>query len=357
MKTKNLLLKIPLYYFFRNFNFPTLMPFNYSLSLTYKCNSKCKTCKIWQIQKNFLTEELTTEEWIKTIKSFGNSPFWITLTGGEPFLREDLEKIIEAINYYNKPQIINIPTNAIIDSSNRIKNILEILDERTLLIINFSLDGIGKDHDFIRGVKGNWKRFLIMYKNTKKLKKEFRNLAIGINTVISKWNVKKIQEICEFVVKKLKPDNFITEIAQNRVELNTLNLDIAPETEEYCKSIKLILKTTLNKNKIINAFRKEYYRYVCSVLKNKKGFIKSYAGFASVHITPFGKVWDCSVFGNEIGDLKEFDFNFKKLWKNKKAKIIRKKIKKTHKCILANEFYSNSIFDLKTIIKVFLNLF
>ena len=48
-----------------------------------------------------------------------------------------------------------------------------------------------------------------------------KNLTIGIHTVISSYNVDSLPELCEFVQRELKPDSFITEIAEERVELDT----------------------------------------------------------------------------------------------------------------------------------------
>ena len=344
-----LIAKLPFYVLFRNFGKPVILPFNYTLSLTYKCNSKCKTCKIWKLKKLF-EKELKTEEWIKIIKSFGKSPFWITLSGGEPFLRKDLEEIVNAINQYNQPRIITIPTNGIINSSKRIEVMLKSLDECTL-IINFSLDGIGKLHDFLRGVNGNWKKLLRMYKDVKKLKKKYENLIVGVHTVLSKWNIDHIPKLYTYVKNKLKPDQYIAELAENRKELQNLGEKIAPPSEKAAKILEFLSQKTQEErwekiSRLTKIFRIKYYNYVKNLLLKRQEYITSYAGFASVHLTPLGEVWDCAVEGNELGKLEEFDYNFKKLWKSKKAEAVRRKVKKTHKCILANEFYSNALLNL-----------
>ncbi|MEM3593090.1 MAG: 4Fe-4S cluster-binding domain-containing protein, partial [Candidatus Jordarchaeaceae archaeon] len=106
---------LPLYFCFRNFGIPVLLPLNYTLGVTYRCNSKCKTCNIWKIQQRIKPEqELSLSEWEMTLKDIGESPFWITLTGGEPFLRKDLTELVEIIDDYCRPKIINIPTNGIL---------------------------------------------------------------------------------------------------------------------------------------------------------------------------------------------------------------------------------------------------
>jgi molybdenum cofactor biosynthesis enzyme MoaA len=112
--TLRLALSIPLYWSFRRLARPTLLPINYTFSVSYRCNSRCITCDIWRIQYRVPKKlELTLDEWERVIKSLGSSPYWITVSGGEPFLRRDLVDLVRTIDEYNKPKIINIPTNAI----------------------------------------------------------------------------------------------------------------------------------------------------------------------------------------------------------------------------------------------------
>ena len=40
--------KTPLYKSFRRFGFPKVMPINYTVSVTNRCMSRCKTCNIYE---------------------------------------------------------------------------------------------------------------------------------------------------------------------------------------------------------------------------------------------------------------------------------------------------------------------
>ncbi len=42
------ILKIPPVMLFRSVGFPHLLPFNLTVSLTSRCNSRCATCNIWK---------------------------------------------------------------------------------------------------------------------------------------------------------------------------------------------------------------------------------------------------------------------------------------------------------------------
>ena len=64
-------------------------PTDASIILTYRCPMRCKMCNVWQYptekSKEIQPEELRTLPKLK----------FINLTGGEPFIREDLDKIVE----------------------------------------------------------------------------------------------------------------------------------------------------------------------------------------------------------------------------------------------------------------------
>jgi MoaA/NifB/PqqE/SkfB family radical SAM enzyme len=366
--TAKLIGRLPLYWCFRTFGRPVLLPFNYTLSITYRCNSRCKTCNIWKIQQKIPVDmELTLDEWEKVLKSLGDSPYWITISGGEPFLRRDLVEIIKTIDEYNRPKIINIPTNGILWRviPEVVRGMLEAISLKTTLVINFSLDGIGEDHDEIRGVHGNYSHLLKAYGETVKLKDKYCNLVVGIHTVISSWNVDKIPTIYETVMKELNPDQYITEIAEERNEMENQGQGITPTPEEYGKAIDFLINRIEEglKNgrwrglaKVTEAFRIQYYKLVKNYYQTKKQQIPSYAGYASAQISPTGDVWECAVYASLIGNLRKYNYDFRKLWASREAKYIRGKIKHNHLCPLANENYTNMLFHTASILLVIKNI-
>ena len=352
-----LFFNLPFYWSFRAIGKPTLLPFNYTFSVTYRCNSRCKTCNIWKIQQKIPHNlELKTDEWVKIIKNLKNTPFWITISGGEPFLRNDLTEIIENIIEFNKPEIINIPTNSILsNTADKIEEILEILkNSKTKLVINYSIDGIAEEHDKIRGVKGNWERTIDNYQRTKDLKKKYDNLILGIHTVVSKWNVRRLPEVARYLINELTPDQYITEIAEERLEMENFENKPTPNAEDYKNAINFLIneieinmknRTWKSLPKITEAFRIEYYKYVRDLYSGKHNGMKSYAGFATCQISPIGDVWECAVYASKMGNLRDFDYDFKKLWNSKQAQKVRERIKSDHRCPLANEAYANMLLN------------
>ena len=74
-------------------------PTDASIILTYRCPMRCQMCNIWKNPTN-RQEEIKAED----LKSLPQLKF-INLTGGEPFIREDLEEIVEEC-YRHTPRIV-----------------------------------------------------------------------------------------------------------------------------------------------------------------------------------------------------------------------------------------------------------
>jgi radical SAM protein with 4Fe4S-binding SPASM domain len=343
-------------------------PMVLTYSVTNICNSRCKSCNIWKIYRDEpdrLKKELKLDEVEKTFKTI-DPLYFFNISGGEPFLRKDLPEIVRLASIHLKPKVIHTPTNAICPElvEKGTRKILENLREEKHEVpftIKPSFDGIHEKHDKIRGVENNFKNVLDTLSRLKGLQKEYPNLEIGLGTVISKFNLNDLPEIFDFV-EKLDVDSYINEIAEERSELFTLNTGITPSAEEYKKAtdyfskrIKSQFKKGKKLPKYTQAFRLVYYDLVVEILKQKKQVIPCYAGITNVHINPYGDVWPCCILGynGSMGNLRDFDYDFKKVWMSREAKNIRKSISnKECSCPLANQAYSNILCDPKSMLKV-----
>lgn len=329
------------------------MPANITLSLLYSCNSRCMTCNVYEKK----VENFTLEEYEKTFNSLGKAPYWFTLSGGEPFLRSDIAEIAKLADRICEPGIINIPTNGALNKviPEQVQNMLENCPN-TDIVINLSLDHVGEDHNRIRGYPKNWERAMVTYQELKKLKK-YKNFTLGIHTVISNFNVDEFQEIYKELIQ-LEPDSYITEIAEQRVELNTLGEPITPSYEKYSKAVDFLLSEMDKKKQkgvanVAQAFRKEYYKFVKLWLQKQEQVIPCKAGVISAQISPDGDVWPCCIRADSMGNLRKENYDFKKIWTSHQAKKIRKSIKNREcHCPLANASYTNLLSSPSSLSKV-----
>ena len=334
---------------------PLTLPINLTISVTYRCNSRCKTCNVWQRPD----DDFSIEEYEKTFESIGRDPYWFTFSGGEPTLRKDLPEIIEAAYRHCRPGIINIPTNGISDKTipSRIERVLQVAPTSEV-IVNLSLDGVGEKHDVIRGVKGNFKRAMRTYSGLKALKDRYNNFTLGVHTVISNFSAGDFDDTYAFVRDELKPDSYITEIAEERAELNTIGMDITPPIQRYQHVIEHLQQGTYQADfkgisRITQFSRDRYYDLVRRTLVEKRQIIPCLAGVASAQIAPNGDIWTCCVRAEPVGNLREFNYNFGSTWNTSKANELRRSIKAGEcYCPLANAAYTNMLCHTPTVVRI-----
>ena len=329
------------------------VPVNITVSLLYSCNSRCMTCNVYEKK----VQNFSVEEYDKTFTSIGNAPFWFTMSGGEPFLRKDIIDICTVVYERTQPAIINIPTNGSLYNiiPERVEQIIKNCRE-TDIIINLSLDAIGEEHDKIRGFPGNWERAMKTYQALKELT-NYPNFIVGIHTVISKFNVARFPEIYKELIQ-LNPDSYITEIAEERAELGTIGEKITPEVEEYRSAIDFLVNEIKQRKlfglaKVARSFRLEYYDLVKKFLQLNEQVIPCHAGIASCQISPDGDIWPCCIRADSMGNLRDHNYDFKKIWNSQEGSRIRKSIKnKECACPLANASYTNLLVNPKSLIKI-----
>lgn len=345
--------KIIFYKSYRRFGLPKLMPMCITLSVTNKCNSKCKICNIWKAYKKNpkkAKEELTLEEYKKIFANFKEF-FWVTIDGGEPFLRKDLKDIVFSLYGATKPKFLTIATNAIL-TKKIVGDVRYIVKKcpKMKIFVNLSLDGIGNAHDNIRGAKGNFKKVLKTFKALKKIRAE--NLFVSINSVISKYNVNHIQKLYRFITENIKPDSHIFELAENRAKLYNLNIDLSIK-EEYCMNVMkfIILKLKEEKKQgVSNLIRKLRIEYYNSLLTGK--LPTNFEGIASAYLTPRGEVWLSYSKRYVAGNLRDSNYDFKKIWFSDKTKKFRERMKNNYKTTSVNAFYVNSLCNFLYLSKI-----
>ncbi|OQA81819.1 MAG: pyrroloquinoline quinone biosynthesis protein PqqE [Microgenomates group bacterium ADurb.Bin238] len=298
---------------------------------------------------------MSVDEYARVFEKLGGV-YWFTFSGGEPFLRDDIAEICRVAYENCQPGIINIPTNGLLYDviPEKVSEILRVCP-KSQVVVNVSLDGVGSQHDQIRGIPGNYEKTLKTFASLRSLRAD--NFELGIHSVVSKFNVLALPEIHESL-RLLKPDSYITEIAEERVELGTIGSGVTPSLDDYSYAIDNLSEFVKRNewkgtSKLTQSFRLEYYKLVKQALKEKRQPIPCFAGVASAQISPDGDVWTCCIRADPIGNLRAVDYDFRKVWFSDRAEELRASIKAGECwCPLANASYTNMLCNFKTLVKV-----
>lgn len=323
---------------------------------TSRCNLSCSHCFYYDsINKKF--NELTLEEIDKFTKTM-DPLLHLILTGGEPYLRHDIDDIVKIFYKNTSVPIISIPSNGFFESR-MIEKIRNMMNSCPDLVLNqlISLDGLEPEHDDIRGLKGSFSKAINTIKALKKLQEEYGRINIGTITTFTSKNQHNFKNIIRGIYEIARPDNItITLVRGNPKEKVNVNLDMKlyKEGVEYRDSLYFSKQmpglTRFTGNKLATASRIVLNEKVQQIYETDKCQMPCYAGNLSGVMYPEGQVHPCEILedSHKIGNIRDFDLDFRKLWLSRKAKYEVKFIRDT-KCFCTHECFNtvNILFNAK----------
>ncbi len=181
-------------------------PITLTFSVTAACQSLCKTCQIGDRHRQNpqrAKDDLTLDEIEKIFRRMGHVYFF-NISGGEPFLRKDLPRIVELACKYLQPGIVHTPTNALApkrieELTREILDVMNRLSPGTPFTVKPSIDGVGDKHDEIRGVKGNFAKLEETISRLKEVQNQYPAFHLELGTVVSNFNIHNLEEIEDYV--------------------------------------------------------------------------------------------------------------------------------------------------------------
>lgn len=320
-------LKLGLKVFSTNFGF--FNPYELNFAITYKCNSRCKTCNIWKIRSENELSIKEIEKFSQQIKFIN----WIRLTGGEPFLRDDYEDIVKLLNF-SIPHffLLTTPTNGLLPNLiyGKVKKVLKFF--RKKYIITVSLDGPIDIHDEIRGIKGSWQRAVETYKKLKKLEKKYGNFKVFFGYTMSLFNAGFFEKTFRMLKKEI-PELTIDDIHTNLFQTSAIYYRIkgSSKNEKDCRRIlkQEVINALELKKKLLNPIsliERKYLRLGKKYLETGKTPIKCNIFNLSCFVSPYGDIYPCTIFDRKLGTLRENNYDLKKILRSNTAKKIKREI-------------------------------
>ena len=162
-------------------------PYGFLAELTYRCPLHCPYCSNPHKWKGDV--ELTSEEWIKTIKEAAElGVLQIGFSGGEPLLRKDLELLIRSA------RDVGLYTNLITSGLGLSETRANRLSEAGLDNVQISFQATESTlADAIAGVASSHANKLQAVENAKQA-----GLPLSLNVVLHRFNIDNVSGIIEF---------------------------------------------------------------------------------------------------------------------------------------------------------------
>jgi len=290
---------------------PTVL--NYSVIET--CNAKCTMCDLWKSNDGFSIFKDDIENFSEVLKKTTNH---VGISGGEPFLRDDLDELIHSfIKNFKRLKSISITSHGF--QFERIKKIVPAVAEdlRSNQIdfgINFSMDGNEDAHDRQRGVPGGFEKLLKSIHFCKKM-----GLRVNLQFTATNLNVYTAPYVLHFAQSNGINASFrvatnITRLGKSDQPICALEADQRSFFADFLLSEKL-MKTSSRSKKI-------YYRKLAKFLLKSKYFGERNCLFkrSGVYLDGNGQAYPCSLFkgsGVAVEDLTTA--NLKKMQRDLKS--------------------------------------
>lgn len=314
-------------------------PLHLILFVTDHCNARCGTCFYWQ---SLNQGEALSLETLERISQGIERLVWLDISGGEPFLRKDIASICQTFVRRNGVRFINIPTNGI-QTPVIVQLVAEILDSGNSFRLNVavSLDGLGETHDRIRGVPGNYQKALATLAKLKELRAREPRLTLSLVTTLMRDNLEDVKQLMEMGRKEWQLDYHSLNILRG----NPKDPELRPPTaEQYAEVSRLQLRHSryyfegrfgFLGGQLAVLGRAILNRYYQKELEGQPKLIQCNAGRVSCVIDANGDVYFCELL-RKIGNLKDYDWDFHRLWYDHEARALRAEVDQgchcTHEC-------------------------
>jgi len=235
----------------------------------------------------------------------------VNVTGGEPFLRADIEDIIA---------ILRKKCNRLVISSNGYwtDRILALFRKRQDIGIRISIEGLPKANDELRGIPDGFDRGI-------RTLIELSHMGvkdIGFGITVSDRNARDMLEL--YHLAKMMKVEFATAAIHNSYYFHKYdNRFKYPEIaiEEFKKLIYEMLKSSRPKD-----WFRAYFNYgLISYIKGNPRLLPCEMGYESFFLDPYGEIRPCNVMEETMGNLRERSFD--EIWNGSEAERIRDRVR------------------------------
>lgn len=170
------------------------------IKLSSKCNLMCSHC--YETPNQNIRNEIGLPEY-ETFARQLHELLVLTVTGGEPFIKPELAKIINLFNTQN----VLLASNGFFPD--RIRPVMEELlpaNRKRRIILSVSIDGKKDVHNTIRVNKESYDRAVESVRMLMAMKADHPNLRVKVNTVLLDTNIDTIGEFMDEVYETMRPD-------------------------------------------------------------------------------------------------------------------------------------------------------
>lgn len=280
-----------------------------SIIVTYRCPMQCKMCNIWA-NPTKPSEEFAPELLEKLPRMHS-----VNITGGEPFIREDIEEIVK---------ILRKKTDRIVFSTSGwfSDRIIALAKKYPDLGFRISIEGLSVKNDELRGRPGGFDKGL-------RTLLELRRMGvkdIGFGITVSNNNSGDMLDLYE-LNKNLKME-FATASFHNSFYFHKYDNQVT-NVDEVCANFDELIQRLMKENNPKSWFRAFFNLGLINYVRGGRRMLPCEAGSENFFLDPYGNILPCNGMEERcwfasMGNLKEASFD--EIWNSPQAAAVRDKV-------------------------------
>ena len=284
--------------------------------VTSRCNARCDFCLYKDSVQNPTRrrEELTVEEVRRIAASYGPLHY-LALSGGEPFVRRDLEALCQAFIDECGTSVIDIPSNfaygdVMVDTITP----LVARNPQVQVDLQLSLDQVGHAHDESRGVAGLFERAVAAAERLAAIRDLHPNLSLKVNIVWLERNREEIEAIVAEIARRVPFDRIHLSFPHEHLPAGGGGPELATEFDRFQRQAEQVARRARNRFDPyavpIRAVKLSADRMIRRAITGETSMgTVCEAGRNLVVIDERGEVFPCEVIWRSVGNLRDHQYD------------------------------------------------
>lgn len=286
-------------------------PTDASIIVTYRCPMHCQMCNIWA-NPTRADEELRPEElkWLPRLK-------FINITGGEPFVRDDLDDIVR-VCYTRAPRIV-ISTSGWLE-----ERVIDLARKFPNIGIRISIEGLSQKNDELRGRPGGFDRGL----RTLLTLREMGVKDIGFGCTVSNHNSTDMLALYQ-LARQLGLE-FATAAFHNSFYFHKHD-NVITNRQRVVDDFNQLINWQLAEWHPKSWFRAYFNMGLVNYVQGEQRLLPCEAGTMNFFVDPWGEVWPCNGLEEKcwqlsMGNIRQ-THDFDTLWNSEQAQQVRERVR------------------------------
>ena len=276
------------------------------LAVTYRCNARCHMCNTWRFPTS-TQEEVTARD----LEKLPGGCRFANITGGEPFLREDIADIAEVV--LGKAKRLVISSNGFY--TDKVLALAERFFPR--IGVRVSIEGLPAANDELRGLKDGFDHGLRTLLGLRQL--GLKDIGFGIT--VSDRNAMDMLELYELA--EAMGMEFATAAMHNTYYFHKFD-NAFSRPDDISKQFRSLATRLLHSSHPKKWFRAWFNYGLANYVHGNPRLLPCEVGTDLFFMDPFGEIRPCNGMESSMGNIRHAPFE--EIWNSPEAMDVRRQV-------------------------------